>query len=119
MSSVIAGDIGVKTVLGGADVYMVIIAVFFLVLSVLNLICVALNRCVGHNTTTLVRGLICGYIAVIYLGYVYHYLVEPDMMRFYMRGAMVVIGLLFAGDTATMFLRAMKGGINAKQIIQK
>lgn len=94
--------------LGGADIYMVIIAVFFLVLFLLNLVCVALDQCDGHNITTLIRGLICGYISIIYLGYVYHYLIEPDMMRFYMRGAWVVVGALFAGDTLTMMLRARK-----------
>ena len=83
------------------DIYMVIIAVGFLALGGLNLI-YAFYSTHERRSIVAVRGLICSYIALIYLGYAYRILVEPESMRYFMRGAILVVGVLFALDTVLM-----------------
>ncbi len=80
------------------EYWMIVIGFFALLLCGFN-IAYALFSNGQRRSIVLTRGLICGYVGVLYLAYAFNNDLFHDSFRYWMRAVVVIILALFAGDT--------------------
>lgn len=86
------------------DYYMIAVAAAFIVLGIAEILYSFLSKTGERRITVFAQGMISIYVSIVYILFAIDVL-EHGFMRYYMRGAIIVVFFLFAADLGILIAK--------------